>query len=51
MFETEFLLLPLRIDKYVKGYIDFYFGPKNLRQIVDNEVITSPSRLLNDSRV
>ena len=51
MFETEFLLLPLRIDKYVKGYIDFYFGPKKLRQIVDNEIIISPNKLLNDSKL
>jgi len=50
MFETEFLLLPLRIDKHNKGYVDFYIGPKKLRKIVDNEVITSPSKLLTDCK-
>ncbi len=50
MFETEFLLLPLRIDKHNSGYVDFYFGPKKLRKIVDNEAITSPSKLLTDCK-
>ena len=50
MFETEFLLLPLRIDKHNKGYVDFYIGPKKLRKIVDNEAITSPSKLLTDCK-
>ena len=46
----EFLLLALRINKHIKGYVDFYFGPKKLRKIVDNEVITSPSKLLTDCK-
>ncbi len=50
MFETEFLLLPLRIDKHNKGYVDFYIGPKKIRKIVDNEVITSPNKLLTDCK-
>jgi len=49
-FGIEFLLLALRIDKHIKGYVDFYFGPKNLRQIVNNEVITSPKKLLLDAK-
>jgi hypothetical protein len=40
----------LRIDKHIKGYIDFYFGPENLRQIVDNESTTSPNKLLIDCK-
>jgi len=44
------LLLALRIDKHIKGYIDFYFGSEKLRQIVDNESITSPSNLLIDCK-
>ena len=50
-FEDDFLLLTLRIDKHIKGYVDFYYGPEKLRQIVDNEPITSPSKLLKDSIV
>jgi len=41
--------LALRIDKHIKGYVDFYFGPEKLRQIVDHESLTSPNTLLNDS--
>lgn len=49
-FGIEFLLLALRINKHINGYVDFYFGPKELRQIVDNEAITSPKKLLLDSK-
>ena len=45
-----FLLLALRIDKHNKGYVDFYIGPKKLRKIVDNEVLTSPNKLLTDCK-
>ena len=48
-FGEDFLLLALRIDKHIKGYIDFYFGPEKLRQIVDHESLTAPNTLLNDS--
>ena len=49
-FGILFLLLALRIDKHIKGYVDFYFGPKNLRKIVNNEGITSPKKLLLDAK-
>jgi len=45
-----FLHLTLHINKHIKGYVDFYTGPKKLREIVDNEVITSPNKLLNDCK-
>ena len=48
-FGEDFLLLALRIDKHIKGYVDFYFGPERLRQIVDYESLTAPNTLLNDS--
>jgi len=48
-FGEDYLLLALRIDKHIKGYVDFYYGPEKLRQIVNNEDITSPSRLLINS--
>jgi len=50
-FGTKFLCLALRIDKHIKGYVDFYFGPKKLRKIIHNEVLTSPNKLLNDCKV
>ena len=48
-FGEDFLLLALRIDKHIKGYVDFYFGPEKLRQIVEHESLTAPNTLLNDS--
>jgi hypothetical protein len=45
-FGEDFLLTALRINKHIKGYVDFYYGPEKLRQIVDNEPITPPSRLM-----
>ena len=50
MFGTDFLFLPLRINKLDKGYVDFYIGPKKLRKIVHKESIKSPNTLLNDCK-
>ncbi len=49
-FGIRFLHLVLHIDKHNKGYVDFYIGPKKLREIIDNEAITSPSKLLTDCK-
>ena len=48
-FGGDFLLLALRIGKHIKGYVDFYYGPERLRQIVDCESLTALNTLLNDS--
>ena len=48
-FGEEFLLLALRINRHFKGYIDFYYGPEKLSQIVQTETLTSPNKLLKDS--
>ncbi len=48
-FGEDFLLLALRIDKHIKGYVDFYIGPEKLRQIVEHESLTAPNTLLNAS--
>ena len=48
-FGEDFLLLALRIDKHIKGYLDFYFGPEKFQQIVENESLSSPNKLLKDS--
>ena len=48
-FGEAFLLLALRIDKHIKGYVDFYFGPNKLRHIIEHESTTAPNVLLNDS--
>ena len=49
-FGEDFLLLALRIGKHVKGYVDFYIGPEKFQQVVDNESILSPKKLLNDCK-
>ena len=48
-FGENFLFLAFRIDKHIKGYVDFYFGPERIKNIVENESLTSPNRLLDDS--
>ena len=48
-FGKDFLLLALRIDKHINGYVDFYFGPEKLKKVVENESLTSPYKLYNDS--
>jgi hypothetical protein len=50
-FGKTFLLLALRKDRHKNGYVDFYFGPKKLRKIVDRESIVSPKQLLTDSKI
>lgn len=50
-FGDAYLLLALRINKYIKGYVDFYYGPEKIRQIVENESLRSPNKLMKDSKV
>ena len=50
-FGKDFLQLALRIDKHIKGYVDFYIGPRKLRKKVHRESLTSPNTLLNDSNI
>ena len=49
-FGEDFLLLALRIDKHINGYIDFYIGPEKLKHIVENEPLTAPKKLLDDCK-
>ena len=49
-YGRRFLHLTLHINKHIKGYVDFYIGPKKILKIVDNEVITSPNKLLTDCK-
>ena len=47
-FGKNYLLLALRIGKHINNYVDSYFGPNELSNLVDNEVKTSPKKLLKD---
>ena len=46
-FGEEYLLLTLRIGKHIKDYVDFYVGPERFQEVVNNESIISPKKLLN----
>ncbi|MFW9825680.1 MAG: hypothetical protein ACFFE4_22250 [Candidatus Thorarchaeota archaeon] len=48
-YGKDFLKLALRIDKHNKGYVDYYIGPEDIRQIVAGESKVSPNKLLNDA--
>ena len=49
-FGKDFLLLGLRINKIISGFVDAYFGPRELQSIVKNEEIKSPKTLLNSCK-
>jgi len=45
-FGQEYLLLGLRINKHVDGFVDSYYGPKELSSLVQQEEKKSPQSLL-----
>lgn len=45
-FSREYLLLGLRIDKHVDGFVDSYYGPEELSLVVQQEEKKSPQSLL-----
>lgn len=47
-FSREYLLLGLRIDKHVDGYVDSYYGPEELLFLVQQEEKLSPQHLLEN---
>ena len=49
-FGKEYLLLGLRLNKLINGYVDAYYGPLELKKIVDNELANSPESLLKTCR-
>ncbi len=49
-YGRRFLHLTLHINKHIKGYVDFYIGPKKIHKIVENEAITSPNKLLSECK-
>lgn len=46
-FGKDYLLLGLRIGKLIEGYVESYYGPPELKEIVDNEQSFSPKKLLS----
>ncbi|MFW9903669.1 MAG: hypothetical protein ACFFFH_05010 [Candidatus Thorarchaeota archaeon] len=45
-FSREYLLLGLRINKHIEGFVDSYYGPEELSSIVQKEEKKSPKNLL-----
>jgi hypothetical protein len=45
----DYLLLALRLDQHVPGLVDSYFGPAELKAIVDTGQLRSPARLRDDA--
>ena len=45
-FGRDYLLLGLRMGKIIEGYVDSYWGPPNLKEIIDTEDKISPKKLL-----
>ena len=46
----DYLLLGLRLDQHVPGLVDGYFGPAELKAIVDTEQLRPPARLREDAQ-
>ena len=45
----DYLLLALRLDQHVRGLVDGYFGPADLKAQVDIGQMRSPARLAEDA--
>jgi hypothetical protein len=49
-FGTDYLLLGLRVGKLIDGFVDAYYGPSELRDLVENEEPESPISLLKNCK-
>ena len=47
---SAYLLLGLRLDQHIPGFVDGYFGPAGLKAQVDLESLRSPAMLASDAR-
>ena len=47
-FGSDYLQLGLRIDKHQNEYVDYYYGPKEIKEKVDTEATIPPIQLLED---
>jgi hypothetical protein len=45
----DYLLLALRLDQHIPGLVDGYFGPAELKAVVDTGQHRSPARLRDDA--
>lgn len=49
-YGSDYLLLGLRIDKHRKGYVDYYYGPPELKALADSEPKKTPEELQRDCK-
>jgi hypothetical protein len=49
-FIKEYILLALRINRIFDGYVDAYYGPSELKEMIENEPIRSATKLINETR-
>lgn len=49
-FGKEYLLLGLRMDKLIEGFVDAYYGPSELKELIGNEKPPSPKSLLESCK-
>ena len=49
-FGKEYLLLGLRMDRLIDGFVDAYYGPSELKELVGNEKPFSPKKLLESCK-
>ena len=47
-FAKSYICLGLRINKHIDGYVEHYYGPPELKKMVDIEEKQSPIKLLKD---
>ncbi len=50
-FAQNYIILGLRINKHINGYVEHYYGPSELKTKVDTEKTLSPNKLLKDCLV
>ena len=47
-FAKSYICLGLRINKHIDGYVEHYYGPPELKKMVDIEEKLSPISLLKN---
>jgi len=49
-FAKDYLRLGLRINKHINGYVEYYYGPPEIKDMINTENPKSPKSLLKDCR-
>ncbi|MFX1418641.1 MAG: hypothetical protein ACFE9N_06955 [Promethearchaeota archaeon] len=49
-FAKGYICLGLRINKHINGYVEYYYGPTELKDLIGAEGKISPKRLMQDCK-